>query len=131
MLKTLMGAGALLLTTAAVPAAAHDWDGYGYGRYDSGGGYYYNVVRQHVQECRQHERFHEQLDALHGDAHDEGFDGRDEHDDLHDALDQAHGDYHADHPGLRNCGYWYSQYNNMTRGYRGYWGYHRYGGWNY
>ncbi len=38
MYKTLIGAGALVLATAAVPASAHDWYGDRYG----GSGYYNN-----------------------------------------------------------------------------------------
>ena len=40
MYKALIGAGALLLATAAVPMSAQAWDGYGNGYY--GNGYYNN-----------------------------------------------------------------------------------------
>lgn len=133
MLKAMIGAGALLLATAAIPASAHDWDdqGYGYGGYYSHryyGGDYYDIVREHVRACRAHARFHEELNAAHAEAHEEGFDDSDEHADTHDALNEAHGEYHEDHPEVQHCGYWYSQWYNMNRGgyyrpYRSYWSY--------
>ena len=132
MYKTLIGASALLLATVAVPASAHDWDGYGsggyygrgYGGYGYGyGGDYSDIVREHVRACRAHERLHEALDAAHEQAHEEGFENGDEHADVHDALDEAHDEYHANHPEVQHCEFWYSQYARMN--YR----YHRpYGG---
>jgi Arc/MetJ-type ribon-helix-helix transcriptional regulator len=139
MYKLLIGAGALLMVTATIPASAHDWEGdnsYGYNSYNGyggsyygrryGGGDYYDIVRQHVRACRAHERLHEALDAAHDQAHDEGFDSSDEHADVHDALDEAHDEYHANRPEVQHCGFWYSQYYSMNhRYYRPYGGSHR------
>ena len=146
MYRVLLGAGALLLATSAVPAAAHDWDyngSYGGGSYGSGyygGGSYYgnrgyygygnqdydDIVRQHVRACRQHARLHEALNDIHSQLHDEGFDDNGDHQVAHEALDDAHQQYHEDHPEAQNCGYWYSQYRYLNRGYDrpyGYWSY--------
>src|SRR5258706_5498778 len=96
MFKMLIGAGALFLASASVPALAHDWGGDDYGNGysnnysgysnsyggDSGyyghrdyGGDYYDVVREHVRACRAHERFHQTLNQIHDSAHDNGFAG--------------------------------------------------------
>jgi hypothetical protein len=151
MLKTLIGAGALLLATAIVPASAHDWDDYGnnygynnnsygynnyngyngYNRgYDNGYGYGgpdYGTIRWHVRACRQHERFHEALDAAHEQEHEQGFDDSGDHSAVHDALHEAHDEYHENHGGAENCGYWYSQYNRWNHGYYGRPNYRSYG----
>lgn len=141
MKKLLLGAGALVLACAAVPAAAQEWGGYsGYGRdYGYGSGYgrdygygrnYYNVVRQHVRACRQHARFHQRLAEEHDQLHDEGFDNGWDHRDAHDELGDAHDAYHDSHGGVNNCSYWNRQYYNMLDGSR-YGGYGRsygYGG---
>ena len=120
MKKLLLGVGALLMASAAVPASAHDWNGYSGYRYGYGGGYY-DVVRQHVRACRQHERFHERLNEEHDQLHDDGVDNGWDHSDAHDALDDAHDRYHDTHGGAQNCGYWNQQYYNMIQGsrYRG------------
>jgi hypothetical protein len=147
MYKALIGAGALLLATAAVPASAHDGydDGYygngysnngynnnynnGYNNnYNNGydnngygyrgyGGYDYDTIRWHVRACRQHERFHQTLSNVHDQQHEQGLDDYGDHRDVHQALNEAHDEYHENHPGAQNCSYWYSQYYNYNRGY--------------
>jgi Arc/MetJ-type ribon-helix-helix transcriptional regulator len=123
MTKLLMGVGALLMVSAAVPANAHDWNGYdnGYGYNGYGNGYGYNsdydVIRQHVRACRQHERFHQALAEVHDQMHDQGFDSNGEHRDVHEALDSAHDAYHETHGDPQDCGYWYSQYDRWNSGY--------------
>ena len=82
--------GALLLATTAVPAVAHDTGSYygnGYNQTDNNNNYNHNNyggnrynnryrndrgysaynyrMRQNLNECRQHERLHQQLDAAH------------------------------------------------------------------
>ena len=142
MKKLLFGAGALLLASVAVPAAAQEWGGYsGYGRGNgygdsygrhygygdtSGRGYGYNyadVVRQHVRACRKHARIHERLSEERRELHGEGFDGGWDHRDVHDELGGAHDAYHDSHPGANNCSYWNRQYYNMLNRSR----YGRYG----
>jgi hypothetical protein len=126
MKRLLFGAGALLLASTTVPAAAQEWGGYsGYGRsYGYGyGGSYSEVVRQHVRACRQHARFHERLAEEHDQLHDEGFDNSWDHRDAHDELGDAHDAYHDGHGGSDNCSYWNRQYYDLLQG-------SRYRGWN-
>jgi hypothetical protein len=147
--KALIGAGALLLATAAVPASAHDWgDNNNYGNYDnnygsnnygngynSGYGYRdynrgpdYDTIRWHVRACRQHERFHQTLNHVHEEEHEQGVEDSD-HRDVHQALNEAHQEYHDNHPGAENCGYWYSQYYRWNHGGYGR-SYYRYNGYS-
>jgi hypothetical protein len=126
MKKLLLGVGALLMASAAVPASAQGWNGYSgdgnsYGNNygDSYGGGYSDIVRQHVRACRKHERFHERLAEEHDQFHDQGYYGGDNHADEHDELADEHDAYHDRHGGARNCSYWYAQYYNLQR-YRTY-----------
>ena len=103
----ILGVGALLMAGTAIPASAHDVNGENS----------YSVIRQHVRECRQHERFHHQLHDAHDQAHQDGSaDNGADHADTHDALLDEHDQYHEDNGDPQNCQYWYSQYNN-SRGY--------------
>jgi len=127
MKKLLLGAGALLLASTVVPAAAQEWGGYsGYGRGDGyGSGYgsnYSDVVRQHVRACRQHSRFHDRLSEEHRELHDEGLGNSWDRRDTHDELGDVHDAYHDNHGGANNCSYWNRQYYEMLQGsrYRGY-----------
>ena len=139
MKKLLLGFGALLLTSVAVPAFAHDDrpgvdpndpnrsgynngynndNGYGANQYGSNS---YAVIAQHVRECRQHERVHQQLADAHDQAHQDGAaDNGDDHTDTHDELADAHDQYHDNHGEPQNCNYWYSQYNNNAGSGYGY-----------
>ena len=130
MYKALIGAGALLLATAAVPVSAQAWDGndngYGYNNYDHrygyrgyDGGYDYNTIRWHVRACQRHERYHEALNAAHEAEHDQRYGDYGEHRDVHQTLNEAHEEYHENHAGAHDCSYWFSQYYNQNRGYGG------------
>ncbi len=129
MKKSLLAAGAFLLTLPAGVAIAEDDDyggergndgysrgydddsGYnGYDRNDYGYGYrggqynaYYRNYMRFLRECRKHRRLHRELKGVHGDAHDEGFEYRGEHGDAHGALDATHDQYHRNRPVANYC----------------------------
>ena len=132
--KLLLAGAAFLLIATALPATAghrhhHKDDNNNYGerfrfnydtRYDAGDendygyrrGYapsyytdHYYRARQQLRECREHRYVHRDLSELHGDAHDQGFDDREDHGDTHEALGQAHGSWHRDHSNADYCAY--------------------------
>ncbi len=116
--KFIIGFGALLLASAAVPALAQysNRDASGY----SGGfrSYDLNVVRQHVRDCRQHEQFHQELADAHDQQHAEGVANGQDHHDAHDELQSAHDQYHDEHGGTENCEYWNNRLTELqNRGY--------------
>jgi hypothetical protein len=88
MFRKLMISAAVL--TLAAPAAALAQD---YGWY------------QHQQDHQEHGAFHDEADAAHAQAHEEGFYSQAEHDGYHRALEQMHDGFHDDHPGTRHDGY--------------------------
>ena len=81
----LAAVGALLLSTAAVPASAHGYDSYRY--------YFY-----HQRDHAEHRDFHRDFSEAHDDAHDEGFASRRGHNAWHNAYDNTHERFHEDHP---------------------------------
>ena len=97
MRKLLIGAGALLLATAATSAFAQPYYG-GYGGYGYGGPGSYRAYVQQMRACQRHDRLHRELDAEHAQEHAEGLYGPGDHRDLHDTLEEAHEAYHEDHP---------------------------------
>lgn len=129
MLKTIIGTAAVVLAAACQPALAHDWDDgddyngtngyygyddYGYGNYGYGG--HDNIAAEHVRLCREHERFHDTLNAIHEQQEEQGFYGRDRYD-ADRALNEAEEEFHEQHPGAGNCGYWYRRYYGSYGGY--------------
>ncbi len=60
---------------------------------------------QHQQDHQEHGLFHDEVDAAHAQAHEEGFASQAEHDGYHRALRQTHDAFHDDHPGTRHDGY--------------------------
>lgn len=76
--------------TLAAPAAAFAQD-YGW--------------HQHQQDHEEHGAFHDEADASHEQAHEEGFSSEAEHEGYHRALEQMHDGFHDDHPGTRHDGY--------------------------
>jgi hypothetical protein len=104
MKKLLFVAGALLLA-APVTAYAHDDD-------------YYGAQFRHRVDHAEHERLHEEFNAAHEDAHDEGFMSPQEHRDWHRAYGDTHEAFHEDHPGTRHDhydGYRNDGYRNTYR----------------
>jgi hypothetical protein len=73
----LIAAATLALSTAAVPAFAHD----------------------DYADHAQHWRFHDELRDAHRRAHEEGFESPEEHAAFHRALRYLHREYHDDNPG--------------------------------
>jgi len=88
-------AGLLVLSMSATPALAHD-EGYG-------GGGYFGIFRQHLNDELEHLNFHRQFNYAHEEAHARGFDSSAEHRAWHRAYGATHQDFHQDHPGV---GYW-------------------------
>ena len=86
--KLLISAAVLALSA---PAAAFAQDGWGW--------------YQHEQDHREHGAFHDEADAAHERAHEEGFSSRAEHEGYHRALRDQHDEFHDDHPGTRHDGY--------------------------
>ena len=84
--KALTAAAVLLVTTALVPAFAHDDD------------------------HEDHRRSHRDLFEDHGRAHEEGFYSRAEPRDYHRSPRHLHEDFHEDHPGT-----WHDHYYGWRR----------------
>jgi len=130
MKKLLLGVGALLMASAAVPASAHDWNGdsgYSNGyengyRYNSGSGYV-DAVRAHVRACRLQERFHERFGQRSDRYDNQGFGAYGGYNTYGRGEDRD--GYHGNRGGVQNCGYWYAQFNNLQR-YRDHDRYDRY-----
>src|SRR5437868_7534605 len=78
MKKTLLIAGALLLTTVASSAFAQGYYGGSYGGYYGRSSPYVDYARQ-MREERRHARLHQELDSLHAYEHYQGFDSRADH----------------------------------------------------
>jgi hypothetical protein len=105
--RFLIGFGALLLASTALPALAQYTNGNGYGGYGGyRGGNDLNVVRQHVKDCQQHQRLHQELAGAHAQEHAEGLANGADHHDAHDELADVHDQYHDEHGSADNCGYW-------------------------
>jgi hypothetical protein len=100
MTKALMAATALVLTTAATPALAHEANSPSYD-------YSYN---RHARDHAAHYRFHREVNEAHRRAHEEGFYSNAEHRAYHRALRDLHGDFHENHPGTRHDHYRWSRY---------------------
>jgi hypothetical protein len=106
MRKALTIAGMLLLATPATSALAHDS----------------NPVQDffgHFLDHAEHNRFHQQFNAEHRGAHEEGFADPEEHREWHRAYRATHGEFHQEHPAT-----WH---DHRGYGYSGYWGYSPYG----
>jgi hypothetical protein len=98
MRKALILAGTLLLATPATSALAHDSDPV-------------QNFFSHLLDHGEHHRFHQQFNAEHSDAHEEGFANPQEHHEWHRAYGDTHGDFHQDHPATGHDHYWgYSPY---------------------
>jgi hypothetical protein len=107
---------AAILALAAAPAAAF--------AHDESGWY------QHQQDHQEHGAFHDEVDAAHAQAHEEGFASEAEHEGYHRALREMHENFHDDHPGTRHdgyrlprarsYGYGYGPYAYAPDGYGGY-----------
>lgn len=77
---------------------------------------------RHAQDHQEHGAFHDEVDAAHERAHEEGFVSPEEHEGYHRALRELHDEFHDDHPGTRHDGY------RLPRGERyGYYSYPSYG----
>lgn len=53
---------------------------------------------EHARDHYRHYRFHDQAEAIHERAHEEGFYSRGEHRAFHRALRYQHHDFHDEHP---------------------------------
>lgn len=105
--KLMISAAALALLAPASAFAQSDW-------------------YQHQQDHEEHGAFHDEVDAAHEQAHEEGFASEAEHEGYHRALREMHGNFHDDHPGTRHDGYRVPR----AHGY-GYYGYGGYDGYSY
>jgi hypothetical protein len=88
MFRKLMISAAVLALAAPAAAFAQDYGWY-----------------QHQQDHEEHGAFHDEADAAHEQAHEEGFYSEAEHEGYHRALEQMHDGFHDDHPGTRHDGY--------------------------
>jgi len=88
MFRKLMISAAVLALAAPAAAFAQDYGWY-----------------QHQQDHEEHGAFHDEADAAHAQAHEEGFYSEAEHEGYHRALEQTHDGFHDDHPGTRHDGY--------------------------
>lgn len=83
-MKALVLAAPLLVLAAAFPAYAHD-------DYD-----------RHESDHTEHYRFHDDVNEVHEQAHEEGFRTRAEHRAYHRGLSDLHGGFHDRHPFTRH-----------------------------
>jgi hypothetical protein len=117
MRNALVIAGSLLLASPATSALAHDSDRY-------------QDFFSHLLEHAEHQRFHQQFRAEHGDAHEQGLSGPQGHADWHRAYRATHGEFHQEHPATwhDHRGYGHSGYGGYSPyGYAGYSPYGWYG----
>lgn len=107
MMKVLWVAGALCLSTAAVPALAHD-------------DHYYQDYFDHQIDHQEHRELHREFKDAHEEAHEEGFISPREHRAWHRAYEATHERFHEDHPGTRHDHdrYYYRPYRYDLSGYR-------------
>lgn len=56
----------------------------------------------HQRDHAEHAQFHEEFDAAHQDAHNQGFRNEQEHQDWHRAYGDTHEQFHEDHPDTRH-----------------------------
>jgi len=90
--RVLIASAILALASPVVPALAHD-DGYSY------------RSNQHRRDHATHRSFHREVNEIHQNAHEEGFNSRAEHRAYHQGLRRLHGDFHAEHPNTRHDHY--------------------------
>lgn len=99
MIKKLMISAAVMALAAPAAALAQPFDWY-----------------QHQQDHEEHGVFHDEADAAHEMAHEQGFYSQEEHEGYHRALRQMHREFHGDHPGTWHDGY------RLPREHRSYYG---------
>lgn len=111
MIKRFLISAAALALVAPGAALAQDYDWY-----------------QHQQDHAEHGNFHDEVDAAHERAHEQGFYSREEHEGYHRAVRGLHDEFHDDHPGTRHDGYRLPRQRSYgySRGYSSY-GYSPYG----
>lgn len=116
MFRRLLISAALLSIAAPVAAFAHEEPD----------------LYQHEQDHQEHGAFHDEADAAHAQAHEEGFANEAEHQSYHRAMREMHDNFHDDHRGTRHDGYRLPPsrsygYGYPPYGYGGDYGYRSYG----